>query len=286
MDIDFGFGLSEGTGVDSHDDVAGILRTVFYGFGRVDDCLIEVAIGRFGCELYIAGSRKGTVVFYAGFNGFLFVDVHPQAAAKVFEGLVYEFCVFCFGCKDDVPVAAGCDVKLRQAGIGLLFRREPDDVRKVRYAGLDGCPGCRAICGYVIEGFACNVLAHGNARGIELHIACGVDLAEDGNGTAGIDRDRPMARLDIGQGGFRDFFIPVVGQGIGEGVEVHFATVRGDGIRRRHDIEGARVDDAGFADGHAFGAEEIEVAADLFIMDGVYCAVNVHAVVDEVDQVG
>ena len=56
-------------------------------------------------------------------------------------------------------------------------------------------------------------------------------------------------------------------------------------LRRRDDVDAARVHDARGANGHAVHADEVEIAADLVGADSIDCAVDRDGFADEIDQI-
>ena len=111
----------------------------------------------------------------------------------------------------------------------------------------------------------------------------GIDFPQDADGAAGIDPDIVSPVFD----GFQ-FRIPVIPCSkvtlqdfIGSLILIQQILGRG----RSHHIENPRIDDTALAHGHAAGAQEEQVAADLLVADGIQGPVDINPGIHEVQQV-
>ena len=232
---------------------------------------LEIAVGGFGSQGGIPGSFHGTIVLHTGGDGLGDIDVRaaqkPGGVHQSIEGLIQAVGRVGPGGQDHIPAAV-----LRSSQLG-----------EIGNPGGDGCALFDAVGRRTVDGLSGQVPAHSHLAGIELHIMGGVDLAQHADGTAGIDPDvgSPVFdgvqfRIPIGTVGkfpLQDFI----------GSLILIREILGPG--RSHHIESPRIDDTALAHGHAAGAQEEQVAADLLVADGVQGPIDVDAGIHEVQQV-
>ena len=271
LHIHFGHGLGKAAGI------AGIGFLPF----------LEIAVGGFGGQGGVPGGLHGPIVLHAGGDGLGDIDFRaaqkPGGVHQVIEGLVQTVGRIGPGGQDHVPAAVLRSGQRGQSDIFLLFGAQLHQLGEIGDPRVDGRSRFDAAGSRTIDGVSGQVLAHSHFAGIELHIIGGIDFPQHADGAAGIDPDvvRPVFdgfqfRIPIGTGGkvpLQDFI----------GSLILIRKVLGPG--RSHYIESPCIDDAALAHGHAAGAQEKQIAADLLVADGVQGPVDVDPGIHEVQQV-